>query len=271
MWKSNDKVNNFALLNNEKALSLVELIVITFIIAIIATMAFPTYKIFQQRSKEKRLKKILTDVRAAINGTKSHNSSNEFEEGFRTVARLKGMDRIEQVANEKGWIANENGWNSPPVPLPDNAKDVKQKCINTFIAKLGEGYGYPKSPKEIWSSNPVAAFPTKLTGFCPDTGNDTRFNEIDIGDISLGRPFYRNCDISSGPVHPFHDWYPTVEFAYVPASDTRGIDYLANASYTVDEWATMNPDPDHPVLIGVKDIVSRGVGLALDGSNTDDW
>ena len=54
MWKSNDKVINTRFLNNKKALSLVELVVITFVIAIIATTAFPTYKIFQQRSKDKR-------------------------------------------------------------------------------------------------------------------------------------------------------------------------------------------------------------------------
>lgn len=257
MRKSNDKVMTFALLNKKRALSLVELVVITFIIAIIATMAFPTYKIFQQRSKEKRLKKILTDVRAAINGTKSHHSTNEFEEGFRTVARVEGMKRIENAANLKGW--------NSPATLPDNAKDVKQKCINAFIAKFSEGYGYPKSPKEIWSSNPIAAFPAKLTGFCPGTGDDILFNEVDIGDIPLERPFYRNCDVSSGPVHPFHDWYPTVVFKYVPATDTN---HLPLESYTYEQWYS---DDYNPGLRGVKDIVSRGAGLALDGSNTDDW
>ena len=247
----------------KRALSLVELVVITFIIAVIATMAFPAYKIFQQRSKEKRLKKILTDVRAAINGTKSHNSTNEFEEGFRTVARVEGMKRIEDVAKIRG-------WNSPPENLPDNAKDVKQKCINAFIAKFSEGYGYPKSPKEIWSPNPIAAFPAKLTGFCPGTGNDTLYNEIDIGDIPLERPFYRNCNrsgqelIASGPVHPFHDWYPTVEFQYVPVIDRTG--NALGTSYRYNEWIANEGD-----LVGVKDIVSRGVGLALDGSNTDEW
>ena len=258
MWKSNDKnVMTFSLLNNKRGLSLVELVVITFIIAIIATMAFPTYKIFQQRSKEKRLKKILTEIRAAISGSKSHNSTNEFEEGFRTVARVKGMDLIEQVAEIRGW--------NYQATLPDNAKNVKQKCINAFIAKFSEGYGYPKSPKEIWNSNPIAAFPAKLTGFCPNTGNDALFNEIDIGDIPLERPFYRNYDISSGPVHPFHDWYPTVEFRYVPAFDNNNPKL---PDYNYEQWYS---NEYYPGLRGVKDVVSRGVGIALDGSNTDEW
>ena len=258
MWKSNDKnVIAFALLNNKRGLSLVELVVITFVIAIIATMAFPTYKIFQQRSKEKRLKKILTEVRAAINGTKSHNSSNDFEEGFRTVARLNGLKKIDSVAGVRGW--------NYPATLPDAAKEVKQKCIGAFISKFSEGYGYPKSPKDIWDPNPVAMFPETLSGFCPGTGDDTNFNEMPLGDMPLGRPFYRNCDISSGPVHPFHDWYPTVEFKYVPVIDNNPSPLGA---YTFEQWYS---DDYNPGLKGVKDIVSRGVGIALDGSNTDDW
>lgn len=237
----------------KKGLSLVELIVVTFVIAIIATLAFPTYTIFQQRSKEKRLKKILTDVRAAINGTKSHNSTNTFEEGFRTIARVKGLERIEQVANT-------NGWNSPPENLPEKARDVKQKCINAFIAKFGEGYGYPESPNDIWSPTPVVMFPAQLSGFCPDTGDDAVFNVLILGDIPLERRFYR-----SQPVHPFHDWYPSANFAFVPVVDTNGI---GSRTYTLEEW--YNPTYN-PGLKGVKDIVSRGAGLALDGSNTDDW
>ena len=263
MRKSNDKVVTFALLNKKRALSLVELVVITFIIAIIATMAFPAYKIFQQRSKEKRLKKILTDVRAAISGTKSHNSTTVFEEGFRTVARVKGLELIEiRGGHDKGW--NNTGT------LPEAAKEVKQKCINAFIAKFSEGYGYPKSPKDIWDSNPVAVFPESLTGFCPGTGDDALYNILALGNISLGRPFYRNCNrseqegIASGPVHPFHDWYPTVEFQYVPVIDRTG--NPLGTSYKYNDWIANEGD-----LLGVKDIVSRGVGLALDGSNTDDW
>ena len=258
MWKSNDKnVTTFALLNNKRALSLVELVVITFVIAIIATMAFPTYKIFQQRSKEKRLKKILTEIRAAINGSKSHNSTNEFEEGFRTVARLKGLQRIEDTAS--GSVS----WPLAFVPA------IKQNCISSFNALFSEGYGYPAGPNDIWSQNPTAVFPEKLSGFYPDI---SPFDEVILGNIPLERPFYRNCNrsseegIASGPVHPFHDWYQTAEFRYVPATDTNELNKLPDYSY--DQWYS---NDYYPGLRGVKDVVSRGVGLALDGSNTDEW
>lgn len=250
MWKSNDNITTQIMLK-KKGLSLVELIVVTVVIAIAATLAFPTYTIFQQRSKEKRLKKILTDVRAAINGTKSHNSTNSFEEGFRTVARVKGMEKIEARANI-------NGWNSP-LTLPDNAKEVKQKCISAFIAKFSEGYGYPKSPDDIWSPTPVAMFPANLIGFCPGTGDDALYNEIAIGDIPLERRFYR-----APPVHPFQDWYPSVDFKFVPVLDNTG--NASGTAYSREGW-----EANKDYLVGVKDIVSRGAGLALDGSNTDDW
>lgn len=246
MWKSNDKVINTRFLNNKKALSLVELVVITFVIAIIATTAFPTYKIFQQRSKEKLLKKILTDVRAAINGSKSHNSTTEFEEGFRTVARVMGTLHIEKVANMNAWDPQ-----------------AKQNCISAFVAEFGKGNGYPKAPDDIWKQNPVANFPAKLTGFYDDGVNPPP--ELVLGNFTLNRPFYRKK-----PVHPFHDWFQTANFEYVPVHD--GINPGSGATYTYEEWKRLCPDDDpDPKLIGVKDIVSRGVGLALDGSNTNDW
>ena len=183
MWKSNDKnVTTFALLNNKRALSLVELVVITFIIAVIATMAFPTYKIFQQRSKEKRLKKMLTDIRAAINGSKSHNSTAYFEEGFRTVARLKGLQRIEETAN--GSIS----WPTEFIPV------IKQNCISSFSVLFSEGYGYPTGPNDIWSQNPTAVFPDKISGFYPDI---SPFDEVTLGNIPLERTKYYLCLLHS--------------------------------------------------------------------------
>ena len=38
--------------------------------------------------------------------------------------------------------------------------------------------------------------------------------------------------------------------------------------YSYDQWYS---NEYYPGLRGVKDIVSRGVGIALDGSNTDEW
>ncbi len=240
MVKSNDKVMSFSRRRNRKGLSLMELIVVTVVIALTACMAFPVYKIFQQRSKEKRLKKILTDVRAAISGTKSHNSSNDFQEGFRTVARVKGMEEI------KGLGLSE---------------EITQNMISAFIALIGNGKGYPATPADIWSQNPKAAFnePTDeivfVNGGAPERyvmGNYTGF-------IELGRPFYR-----SKPIHPFHDWYETSDFQYVPVVDKTGNN--PGTSYSVQGW-----EANKDYLVGVKDIVSKGAGLALDGSDTDEW
>lgn len=237
MLKSNDKVMSFPRPRNRKGLSLMELIVVTVVIALTACMAFPVYKIFQQRSKEKRLKKILTDVRAAISGTKSHNSSNDFQEGFRTVARVKGMELIMQVASNSYW-----------------SKTEELNCINAFVAKIGQGNGYPLAPEDIWSAKPKAEMGKLI--YKDESDTDKEFN---IGNIELERRFYR-----SKPIHPFHDWYETADFQYVPVYDGTG--NALGTSYTILGWETNKAD-----LVGVKDIVSKGAGLALDGSNTDDW
>ena len=238
MLKSDDRVMSFSRRRNRKGLSLMELIVVTVVIALTACMAFPVYKIFQQRSKEKRLKKILTDVRAAISGTKSHNSTNDFQEGFRTVSRVRGM---ELIASE----SLHNSWSKP----------AEQNCINAFIAKIGLGYGYPNAPEDIWNGNPQAIVGD--IAYDGDLGSAT----FSMGTISLERRFYR-----SKPIHPFHDWYQTADFEYVPVVDTTG--NPAGTSYTIDGW---NAPGNSGHLRGVKDIVSRGVGIALDGSNTDEW
>ena len=245
MWKSNDKVTTLGLLK-KKGLSLVELIVVTVVIAIAATLAFPTYTIFQQRSKEQRLKKILTDVRTAINGSKSNNSTNSFEEGFRTVARVRGLANIEEYAGVHGWDSLPNG------------SIIRENCVGIFISMFSKGYGYPKSPDDIWSPTPKADFPNAISNFNPDDPSEVLV--LDETDFNLGRPFYR-----SKPVHPFHDWYPTADFKYVPATDTNP---LPLGEYTYEQWYSSEYNPG---LRGVKDIVSRGVGMALDGSNTDDW
>lgn len=213
-----------------------ELIVVTVVIALTACMAFPVYKIFQQRSKEKRLKKILTDVRAAISGTKSHNSSNDFQEGFRTVARVKGM---EIIASNTGSLGDT----------------VKQSNINAFVAKIGQGYGYPKTPEDIWSPNPVAT----IDGFQYETPS----GPMPLGAIPLERPFYR-----SKPIHPFHDWYQAADFRYLPVT-VDGLPNNGEVKLTVEEWK--DQVARGVILLGVKDIVSTGAGLALDGSKTDDW
>ena len=234
MSKSNN--NEISIIKlNKKGLSLMELIVISVVIAITACMAFPSYKIIQQRSKEERLKKILTDVRAAINGTKSHRSTQDFEEGFRTVTRVKGMEMIMNPKPDDPNYALFSGCSS----------DEKQRLINAFVAELVKGYGYPTNPEQIWSKSPTATITISLGVTHPD---------IQMV-IPLGRRFYRKK-----PVHPFHDWFSTADFCFVNASGT------VCCSYT--EWMDKSRDRDYH---GVKDIVSRGAGLALDGSNTDDW
>lgn len=223
---------------NRKGMSLVELIVVTVIIAAAASMAFPVYKIIQQRSKERRLKKILTDMRAAISGAKSHQSTNDFREGFRTMARVKGM---EEISND-----------------PSLSEGNKQRKINAFVSRLAAGDGYPTTPNDIWGATPTAfigEFEWVDELGVPRTASATR--------LSLDMRFYRG-----EPVHPFADWYISAGFRYVPVS-TGTLD-PEDLPLTKERWDGFSP-ADKDILGGVKDVVSVGAGLALDGSNTDDW
>ncbi|MDD2998263.1 MAG: prepilin-type N-terminal cleavage/methylation domain-containing protein, partial [Candidatus Riflebacteria bacterium] len=80
---------------HRSGVTLVEILVVSVVMALMAALAFPVYKVIQQRDKERRLKKILTDVRAAIFGSKSQQSSLSFTEGYRTHLRVRGIALIE--------------------------------------------------------------------------------------------------------------------------------------------------------------------------------
>ena len=223
---------------NRKGMSLVELIVVTVIIAAAASMAFPVYKIIQQRSKERRLKKVLTDLRAAISGAKSHQSTNDFREGFRTMARVKGM---EEISND-----------------PSLSEGNKQRKINAFVSRLAAGDGYPSTPNDIWGATPTAfigEFEWVDELGVPRTASATR--------LPLDMRFYRG-----EPVHPFADWYISAGFRYVPVH-TGTLD-PEDLPLRKERWDGLS-QADKDILGGVKDVVSVGAGLALDGSNTDDW
>ncbi|HQB84597.1 MAG TPA: prepilin-type N-terminal cleavage/methylation domain-containing protein, partial [Candidatus Rifleibacterium sp.] len=74
----------------DAGVTLIEILIVTVIIALMAALAFPVYKIVQQREKERRLKKILNDVRAAISGGKSQLANTWLSEGFRTYVFQTG-------------------------------------------------------------------------------------------------------------------------------------------------------------------------------------
>ncbi len=233
---------------NRKGMSLVELIVVTVIIAAAASMAFPVYKIIQQRSKERRLKKVLTDLRAAISGAKSHQSTNDFREGFRTIARVKGMEEISSDASL--------------------SEAEKLRKINAFVSRLAAGDGYPSTPNDIWGATPTA-FIGDLNWVDDLGASRTAKLGSGTGRIPLDMRFYRG-----EPIHPFKDWYFEADFRYVPVNGDILEDRMPGyKSLTKKEWEDYEKI-HHPVLDslgGVKDVITASAGMALDGSNTNDW
>jgi len=174
--------------------TLVEILIVTVVIALMAAVSFPVYKIIQQREKEKRLKKILLDMTDAIAGSKSLLSNQEFEIGYRTYVREYGLALIPKS---------------------------KQAYFLKRIAQ--DGYGYPGTIASLTS--PPFSFDVPIS----DTPGD-------VVTIKIDRKFMRHL-----PPHPFRNWY-------------------ANATWT---YKLQNGR--------IKEIKSKGAGLALNGSNTDDW
>lgn len=156
--------------------TLVEILIVTVVIALMAAVSFPVYKIIQQREKEKRLKKILNDVRAAIGSRKSQLSNRDFVDGYRTYVRNYGLTHIDDQASRTYFLR--------------------------ALAK--EGYGYPGEISSLTS-------PSSFTFYVP-TGEDPVASVA----ITVNRKFMRARNTPDGlPPHPFLSWNPNATWTKV--------------------------------------------------------
>lgn len=178
---------------SSSGLTLIEILVVTVIIALMASLSFPVYKIMQQREKERRLTKILNDVRAAIAGSKSQQSATAFQEGYRTYIRVKGIEAIKAAH-----------------PLPADA-NIASAAIATFVYNLADkGLGYPLTPSHLTFNHKY-----KVTVATGPTDEEPTAGSVEI---EIDRRFLRTL-----PPHPFSGWFPTATWTFKPA-------YPANSS-----------------------------------------
>ncbi len=210
--------------------TLVEILIVTVVIALMAAVSFPVYKIIQQREKEKRLRKILASVRSAISGSKSPLSVREFVEGHRTYVIAYGNNLIDQIAG-------------PPLGAPE----IKEKILENFIKlTTNAGLGYPSTPQKLLAGNYDLVI---------DVPTGVGAQPIFTMTIPIDRRFVRHI-----PPHPFVGWVPNARFEFKAVVNTTAtLTFPINSS----DWGVN--------ASGVVDIVSRGAGLALDGSRTDGW
>lgn len=187
----------------KSGITLIEILIVTVIIALMAAISFPVFKIIQQREKERRMKKILYDVRSAISGSKSPQSSTDFTEGYRTYIRVKGIAQIE---------------GSNPVPAP---------IIATFVANLAiNGRGYPDNPSLLTASNFTVTIATSTTN--PLDANYT----TNVVNINVDRRFLRNI-----PPHPFKNWFASARWEFKPATKTAAAT-TTTLPYDSIHWGT---------------------------------
>lgn len=205
--------------NHKAGVTLVEIMVVSLIISMLSAISFPAYKIIQQREKERRLRKILEQTRAAISGSKSQQSNRQFVEGFRNYVKKIGIMRINKTS------------------MTD---EEKQTAHAIFIENLST-QGYPPSPSQLIGP------PDSIRVATGTTDPLTEYVEVDIN-----HRFIRNI-----PPHPFQGWYKNARWEFKPAN-APGTTIASNA-WTIGTH------------VGVMDIVSRGAGIGLNGSSTDDW
>ncbi len=213
-------------LRPDAGVTLIEILIVTVIIALMAALAFPVYKIVQQREKERRLRTFLNDMRAALVGRKSQLSITSFDEGFRTY--------IVQQAQQKIFDLH---------PGSNASATAAMATFTLNIAKFGTGY--PPSPLHLASTGYEIE-----VGTGPTTVPDSQTGSVTI---KIDRRFIRRI-----PPHPFQNWYPKATWKFRPAVPQ------GSAPISLEDW-------DPAVHKGVMDIYSSGAGMALDGSNTDEW
>jgi prepilin-type N-terminal cleavage/methylation domain-containing protein len=197
--------------SNKAGVTLVEILIVSTIIAMMAAISFPVYKIIQQREKERRLKKILQSVRASICGFQGNSYAGKtrrikrFEEGYRSFILERGIAKIEDA-------------NSGALDDPDTA-------ISNFLSNCRtNGYFYPETISNLTSS--AIPFDVKVATASPPIADPGDYVTITVD-------------------RPFHDWYPKAhwEFKYWDAGSSKyvmeisskGAGTALNGSNT-DDW-----------------------------------
>lgn len=202
--------------------TLVEIMVVPLIISMLSAISFPAFKIIQQREKERRLRKILEQTRAAISGSKSQQSSRQFVEGFRNYVKKVGTLLINDTS----------------------MTDAEKQTAHAFFNRNLTRRGYPPSPDGLIT--PPASI--KIATGAIDFGDPA----ADYVEVEIEHRFVRNI-----PPHPFKGWYPNARWEFKPSDNT-------SITVASEAWVAGGH-------YGVTDIVSRGAGIGLNGSSTDEW
>jgi prepilin-type N-terminal cleavage/methylation domain-containing protein len=179
-----------------QGVTLVEILIVSTIIAVMAALSFPVYKIIQQREKERKLDKFLENFRAAIHGCQANNNNRNriknFQEGYKGYILQRGISQIEDAH-----------------PLPAD-KATLNAALKTFIDNAIEnGLAYPET---VWHLTPLRLPHTVVIATGPAAA--------DTVSVIVEHPFLRSI-----PPNPFQDWYPgsTWTFKYIDTVNATGV------------------------------------------------
>ena len=202
--------------------TLVELMVVSTILVLIASLTLPVSQIIRQREKENRLRAILAQIRGQGIGLGSQ------DDGYAEFVRSQIM-------------------------FSSLAEASKSVAVGDVASR---GLLFPFSPSLM--ENP--------TGYqTPPIRTDAIGTTISINIVP--RRFIRKI-----PPNPFQEWYPNAHWEFTAATQTTGLPSPTFASagnpipYSPNPW-----DSSPNFATGVLNINSKGAGIGLDGTYTDDW
>jgi len=214
--------------------TLVEIMVASTIIVLLAAVSFPVYKLIQQRDKENRLREALDNMRNSIYGNIVANANRTFNKGYRLYV-------INELANQ--------------IDLATITESTRKDALATGILDLvTRGLDLPYCPASLTGRSPLSI------SFTVATGPSISIPTAGTAAITGKRIFLRSI-----PPHPFVGWNPNARWEFEPAfySGAPNTTHITLTATSAADWTG--------IATGVKNIVSRGAGMALDGSNTDDW
>ncbi len=186
-----------------QGVTLVEILIVSTIIAVMAALSFPVYKIIQQREKERKLDTFLGNFRAAIHGYQANNNNRNriknFQEGYKGYILQRGISQIEDAH-----------------PLPAD-KATLNAALKTFIDNAIEnGLAYPET---VWHLTPLRLPHTVHIATDPTAVDFATTPEL-YASVIVDHPFLRSI-----PPNPFQDWYPgsTWTFKYHDTVNATGV------------------------------------------------
>jgi prepilin-type N-terminal cleavage/methylation domain-containing protein len=227
--------------NRLQGVTLIEILVVSTILAILASISVPALQIIRQREKERRLLSILKHIKNVGIG---EGVSNTYSEELTTGTKgHHGKSHHSTTYYYFGGIGFKNHIIRQIINTADPDDDWKNRALTEAE---NNHWWYPLNPGVLVNPQGI----TLTIPAAPDLA------------ITIDQRMIRMI-----PPHPFADWYPNAHWEFRAKDDGAG---NAGPWLTADpaNWAAVRGDGKP---FGVWGFRSVGAGFSINGENTDNW